>query len=257
MRKIELITMLVIAAWATNGYADEVRISTYYPSPYGSYKNLDTTEDTHLATTQGNVGIGTAAPTDKLNVQGGNIGLQGGNIQMDNAASIGVGSNQARTIYDGTAGNAFAALEVGGQERMRLVNGGAVGIGVNAPARFLDVKGSVAAGQHTAGFRDNNDYGVAIGGTQNGGTYGSIQAFQAGAGGVNVNLGIQPLGGSLGVGTYNPNAKLDVAGDVKIGSIAGGGACNAGRAGVVRFLGGHLEYCEGGTGVWIQTGTYN
>ena len=58
-------------------FAEEVKVSTYYPSPYGSYKNLDSSSDTHLATTSGNVGIGTATPRVALDVNGW-ISLGGG-----------------------------------------------------------------------------------------------------------------------------------------------------------------------------------
>ena len=45
-------------------------ITTYYPSPYGSYNELTTTGNTYLATTSGSVGIGTTAPDGKLEVSG-------------------------------------------------------------------------------------------------------------------------------------------------------------------------------------------
>lgn len=53
-----------------NSYAAEktVKLTTYYPAPYGEYKHLNSTEDAHLATTSGSVGIGTTTPEAKLDV---------------------------------------------------------------------------------------------------------------------------------------------------------------------------------------------
>ena len=53
--------------------AETVSISTYYPSPYGAYKSLDTTDETHFATDGGKVGIGTKEPLSKLSVKGGDV----------------------------------------------------------------------------------------------------------------------------------------------------------------------------------------
>jgi hypothetical protein len=45
-------------------------ITTYYPAPYGGYVSLLTTNNTWLARDGGNVGVGTAAPIEKLDVVG-------------------------------------------------------------------------------------------------------------------------------------------------------------------------------------------
>ena len=47
--------------------AEDVKITTYYPSPYGAYKELSTTGDTNLATDPAaKVGIGTLTPSTRL-----------------------------------------------------------------------------------------------------------------------------------------------------------------------------------------------
>ena len=58
--------------------AEDVKITTYYPSPYGAYKELSTTGDTNLATDTGTrLSVGTATPpvtsTAKLYVVGGPV----------------------------------------------------------------------------------------------------------------------------------------------------------------------------------------
>ena len=74
------IAVVFMALWA---YADDVTISTFYPSPYGSYKNLETTADTKLATEGGKVEIGKSDPGEirdvdppVLNVNG-NVHING------------------------------------------------------------------------------------------------------------------------------------------------------------------------------------
>ncbi len=51
-------------------FSEDITITTYYPSPYGSYDQLETANDTYLATGGGFVGIGNTAPTQKLEVTG-------------------------------------------------------------------------------------------------------------------------------------------------------------------------------------------
>jgi len=50
---------------------EQITITTYYPSPYGSYDQLTTTGNTTLATNPGSVvGIGTTTVDDRLDVNG-------------------------------------------------------------------------------------------------------------------------------------------------------------------------------------------
>ncbi len=71
--------------------SENLTLTTYYPAPYGGYASLLTTGQTLLARDGGNVGLGTAAPTQKLDVQGGNINTGGyitatGNITANNGS---------------------------------------------------------------------------------------------------------------------------------------------------------------------------
>jgi len=56
---------------ATAAVAEEVTLSTYYPSPRGVYDELRTLDNTFLAIQQGNVGVGTVEPHERLEVNGG------------------------------------------------------------------------------------------------------------------------------------------------------------------------------------------
>jgi len=69
--KIAVAFILTVFIFSSLSLAeDSFTITTYYPSPYGSYNELETHSNAHLAIDNGNVGIGTAKPTSKLGVVG-------------------------------------------------------------------------------------------------------------------------------------------------------------------------------------------
>lgn len=86
----------------------------------------------------GNVGIGTDAPTSKFQVQGGDI-------RLDQGRAIRFGSNTNIS----TNNNALT-LSVGGgivPRRFTFASNGRVGIGTTAPTATLDVRGDIGLGQ--------------------------------------------------------------------------------------------------------------
>jgi len=138
-------------------------ITTYYPSPYGSYNELTSYSNTNLAISGGNVGIGTTAPSSQLTVYG-NAGTStpvlgaGTILAMDPTDLVGSGgaiafSGVVRAYFSGIKGYltngdanttgdlAFytrnAVTDANLTERMRILAGGNVGIGTATPgARF-------------------------------------------------------------------------------------------------------------------------
>lgn len=96
---------LVIGLAAYAAYAETVTVSTYYPSPYGSYQNLDSTGAASFATSSGNVGIGVTAPgTTNPNVK---LTVQGGQVRAADTAggatAIMAGWNAIGAAYFGSA----------------------------------------------------------------------------------------------------------------------------------------------------------
>ena len=75
-----------------SAFAGKVELTTYYPSPMGEYKNLNSTEDSNFATTSGNVGIGTTDPKNKFDVNG-DI-----KVGASNSASITCASDQEGSL---------------------------------------------------------------------------------------------------------------------------------------------------------------
>jgi hypothetical protein len=169
----------------------------------------------------GNVGIGTAAPSEKLHVEG-NIEINAGDLNT-NTGQLGF-ATQYDTAYlrssyvDPSAKTetylAFHANTNGAAngtvaEQMRI-QGSNVGIGTTNPTEPLTVKGSIVA---------TNTSNVTIGGITFSSNDGRLFASQS-DGTAKVLLdsnGVSYLnGGNVGIGSQAPTQKLDVAGAINI-----------------------------------------
>ena len=188
--------------------AEDITVSTYYPSPRGIYQELRTMNNTFLATLGGNVGIGTIAPNDRLAVVGalpaGFIATRIQNTDATGYSALALGgadeglvrggataplfTNQMALVTAGAIPVAFYTNSV--QRAVVDGNSGNVGIATAAPLSRLDVNG-----------------GVAIG------IYAGVNA--APANGVIAS-------GNVGIGTAAPAFPLDVQG--RIGGKLDGGA---------------------------------
>jgi hypothetical protein len=108
--------------------------------------------------TSGNVGIGTSSPTTQLDLTrtvtgGAGLSFQANNpdtgassasyvLAKQGSVSTGIYSYGNSGSYIGAITNNFAAFITNNTERMRIDTAGNVGIGTNAPAGILDVKGN-------------------------------------------------------------------------------------------------------------------
>jgi hypothetical protein len=206
----------------------------------------------------GNVGIGTTGPTDKLEVNG-NIGIFGNKIYNGSASnSAGVSFPSSTTRIDGYNGITFhsSLTTVGSQtERMRITNGGDVGIGTISPSVALHVDKTGLQGMHAwfgKGFINIDTYhypfakvGISVNDNDGADTGAGIQfntrnsadsnwihgyiyqpqdgglAFGTGGAGTTQasdKINLLP-NGNVGIGVTSPSYKLDIGGSGRFSEL--------------------------------------
>ncbi|RKZ29752.1 hypothetical protein DRQ33_08525 [bacterium] len=207
--------------------------------------------------TNGNVGIGTSSPADKLDVSG-NIritgsnylffptivdvsGTGGGNIRIGGTDATGmhIDDNEIQTFSDGLH------LQLDSGQFVRTYNntylataGGNVGIGTTSPSYKLDVSGTgrftgaLTIGAYTLPNTDGTSgYVLKTDGAGNvswqvdggasaspGGANGAVQFNNSGSFGGSNNLHWDNTNSRLGIGTTGPTEKLDVEGNIEMNS---------------------------------------
>ena len=212
-----------------------------------------------LISQYGDVAIDQSDANDGF-IQNGKLG--GAGLTFGPASAEGIASK--RTVGGNRWGLDFYT---GGASRLSLSRAGYVGIGTTSPATPLDLQGgnwNVAGSE--GDFRIGNaSYRLKIGVATGGGGAGDTRIYASGGSsrlilGSNTNDVLSVVGTTVGIGTASPGAKLDVRGDVKLGStgqyFATGGDEN------LRILRGIVNTTGGiytGTGFTIThtgTGTY-
>lgn len=118
-----LVQIPVLKADAETKVKREIQLTTYYPAPHGDYKNINTTEDTRLATSSGNVGIGTTEPDSdaKLEV---NDTLRLTPVAGDAAAQTGGAEGAIRYSTDANGEDVGGLLYRNASGWMPLAGGG-------------------------------------------------------------------------------------------------------------------------------------
>ena len=155
--------------------SESLTLTTYYPAPYGGYVSLLTTQNTLLARDGGNVGIGIAAPTNKLHVVGnanitGNETITGtstqGQTYLSNSDIYFTNTGHSHTGIGNAWGN--AAIENTSNFNTLMILGRAGGIGGGRSVSLwdrLDVNGDL----YVTGTIQNicTRVGYSVGGTVN------------------------------------------------------------------------------------------
>ena len=137
----------------------------------GGGSSVWTTSGSNIYYNSGNVGIGTASPSEKLHVAG-SVKFEGGfALDIDTDASVGTklsatyNSNSyfnfgayAGHTYLESFQNRDIIFSIGSSntstERMRINSSGNVGIGTAAPSQKLDVRGSIRIGDGSSSEQD-------------------------------------------------------------------------------------------------------
>jgi hypothetical protein len=216
-----------------------------WPSQAAQYWTLSG-NNLYTSSTNWNVGIGTTTPSEKLYVAGGNIGLDvvnGGGIKIGTQARFGVDNTNQATIRIGTGGlrilnNAqnyvLATIQDGNYSNALFINSsGNVGIGTTTPQVKLHVIGDilssnkVTANQFCIGNSCLNQW--------------PSQAAQYWTLSGN-NLYTSSTNWNVGIGTNNPQAKLDVVGEIKTTGLSVGGYSGTVKTSTGLGVYGHSEF---------------
>jgi len=205
--------------------------STFYGGTYRPFTFTNGGAERLRITSDGNVGIGTTTPAYKLDVAGS---VYSSNyFSVLTAATYGPSDNSAAMQVFGSTGSGGLTNTIkfvtGGSERVRIDSSGNVGIGTSSPTYVLDVNSandSAIRIRNGAGSA-NNGLALAVGsGTPwlditegaefriKGNTYANLGTWNSGN---NTKILINSSG-NVGIGTTSPAAKLDVAGNSKLGS---------------------------------------
>jgi len=179
-----------------------------------------------------NVGIGTTTPQSRLHVVGSSW-FQGDNTPLPASAGkgivVGFGGEQGYI-------QAFDYAAFTGKNLLLNNSGGNVGIGTATPLALLHVNGgavvTTGSNREVSIGNPNGESGIGIRGTSNR----ADVRFDAAALRLVAGSGVGPplatsgisitTSGNVGVGQTSPLARLDIAGTLKVDSLAGGGDVN-------------------------------
>lgn len=214
------------------------------------YLNNTKNSDVLIAVGGGNVGIGTTAPLAKLDVRGnagvgGYAGIIANTTNTDTYHGLLVSNvyNTATNFVLRVKTNTADPLS-GGTDIFSIKGDGGVGIGTTVPATVLDVNTTSSA--YGVVFRAGTGSGVEIANLSS--TLNRIQSYNRTATTfqdllfrttVSADTLYLNTSGNVGIGTTNPNAKLEINGNVMVNT---GGSAN--KAICWKADGKTLGYCS-------------
>jgi len=207
---------LVLCIYASVTRAEEMTITTYYPSPNGAYDALSVKR----------LSVGDTNGDGSINAS--DVSPSSGYLLVSDKLGIATASPTARLEVDSTTDYAYNLLKVGDKTvsnhnsvypMLELESSGWNGV-------YLAMRNSFVGNGHVdsswfltnghggcrfgnnfvIGFKDHSD------GTEIGGCVGSVRS----------DLAIAQNTGNVGIGTLNPDYKLTVTGSTKVGAIVDG-----------------------------------
>ena len=219
----------------------------------GNDANFATTVTTSIAT---KLPLAGGTLTGPLTITGGRLFLNGNATDTKAIMILGDATYPTASLV---APNTGGTILIAGQSGTGMTIGttgnatfsGNVGISTTSPQTLLQIlKDTNTNGTNIE--ESNMAFSVlsAVGqskiaiGACNAGNYGYIQVMQDATSWTNRNLTLQPRGGNVGVGTYTPNSRLDVAStyvsdtatQVMFRDNTGGGLLFGGTGGAAKFL---------------------
>ena len=160
-RQLKAVLIVALGLIAAQLTSETLTMTTWYPSPSGTYKTLRATMNAYFAYSGGSVGIGTTAPVSwaKLDVQSNpgpgvdvNIRVNNTNTTAPISGALVVATNNVRSFDFGVRGagdgvDANGAFTIYDRTvpamRLFIDHTGNVGIGTASPAATLDVAGNI------------------------------------------------------------------------------------------------------------------
>ena len=225
--------------------------------------DIDTATALMTIRTDGNVGIGTTVPAQKLHVDG-NIRVGDVNDSIFSNRFFGLGND---SVYLSSNSGYPIIFNAGGTEKMRITSAGDVGIGTADPSvggtvgsKFTIIQSDSAT---AIAIYNGTSRRFALNPIANGG----FTIFDGGGG--SFNSGITQYIGRVGIGNTNPTYKLDVNGTQRI-TLAGyagveyhntagtwevyiGTENNTGNARYNSRQGGHAWYANGSSTMNLES----